>query len=119
MNRPTPPNGDMGELRGLLSRLIATYREPAKGLSEPLSFIECMEALTAREKSIVRDTIWNIMSVKTEGIYDDGDIFIKRAPIDQAIINMIGYEEHIAMQEAVDAQQPPTQTKDDDGRTRT
>jgi hypothetical protein len=57
-------------------------------------------ALEARE-----DAIWQIMSPITEGLFDGGELFIKRRPIEDAIISMVGYEKYKALQEAVDAQQ--------------
>lgn len=52
-----------------------------------------------------------IVSTKTEGIIDDGDVFIKQEPLNQTIINIVGYEKFKAMQEAVDV--PPKQEESD------
>lgn len=54
-------------------------------------------------------TITKLMGVKTEGLFDNGDLFIKRSPIEQEIINLVGYDAFKAIQEAVDAQ-PRTQS---------
>jgi hypothetical protein len=47
------------------------------------------------------DAVNRIMSVKTEGLFDGGDLFIKRAPIEQACIGLIGYEAFKAIQESL------------------
>lgn len=52
-------------------------------------------ALEAQE-----DLATNIMLEPTEGLFDGGDLFIKRSPIEQVIINAVGYEKFKALQEA-------------------
>lgn len=67
---------------------------------------ENIRQLIARERQkAVEDTVVKIMSAKTEGLFDNGDLFIKRAPIEQVIINLIGFEKFKAIQDAVSAAQ--------------
>lgn len=48
------------------------------------------------------EIVTKIMDAKTEGLFDNGDLFIKRKPIEQVIINEFGYETFKAIQEAID-----------------
>lgn len=49
-----------------------------------------------RERAVVQK-IW---FTRTEGSFVDGELFIKRSPIEQSVIDIIGYEEYKAMTEA-------------------
>jgi hypothetical protein len=53
------------------------------------------------EQTARLDTVTKIMSVKTEGIFDGPDLFIKRKPIEQVCIDLLGYEAFKAIQEAI------------------
>lgn len=67
---------------------------------------ETVFSIIARERQkAVDDTVVKIMSTETEGLFDNGDLFIKRAPIEQVIINLIGFEKFKAIQDAVSAAQ--------------
>ena len=63
--------------------------------------------IKSREERLVReareDFATKIFTVKTEGLFNDGDLFIKRRPIEQVVINELGYETYKAIQEAADA----------------
>lgn len=47
------------------------------------------------------EVVMHIMSAKTEGLFDRGDLFVKRAPIEQACIDLVGYEAFKAFQESL------------------
>jgi hypothetical protein len=55
------------------------------------------EAVAETKESVA----FAIISTKTEGIVDNGDVFIKQEPLNQTMINIVGYEKFKAMQEAV------------------
>lgn len=68
--------------------------------------LEAHKKVIARERQkAVEDTVVKIMSTETEGLFDNGDLFIKQAPIEQVIINLIGFEKFKAIQDAVSAAQ--------------
>lgn len=48
-----------------------------------------------------QDAVVTIMSAKTEGLFDNGDLFIKRRPIEDAIVELLGYEGFKAIQESL------------------
>lgn len=47
------------------------------------------------------EAVTHIMSIKTEGIFDNGDLFIKRRPVEQAVVDVIGYEAYKALQKSL------------------
>lgn len=53
------------------------------------------------------DAIVHIMGAKTEGLFDNGELFIKRAPIEQAVVDLIGYEKFKAIQDSLPATHHP------------
>lgn len=62
------------------------------------------------ESAARREAVMHIMGAKTEGLYDGPDLFIKRAPIEQACIDLVGYETFKTIQEAVDSPAPQAET---------
>ena len=70
------------------------------------AFIEALADFITEQTRLAReDTIIKLMSVRTEGLFDNGELFIKRAPIEQAIIDLIGYEKYKAIMDSL----PPAQ----------
>lgn len=65
-------------------------------------FYQAHVAAVAEAKESV---VFAIVSTKTEGIIDDGEVFIKQEPLNQTIVDIVGYEKFKTMQEAVNA--PP------------
>ncbi len=65
------------------------------------------EAIDAEKVS----TVTHIMSAKTEGLFDRGELFIKRQPIEQAMIDVIGYDAFKAIQESLPKANPTTVTE--------
>lgn len=57
--------------------------------------------IQAREREAEEEVAYTIVSTITEGIIDNGDVFIKQKPLNQTMINIVGYEKFKAMQEAV------------------
>jgi putative protein kinase ArgK-like GTPase of G3E family len=58
------------------------------------------------ERAATEKAVLEIMSARTEGLFDDGDLFIKRAPIEQVCVDLIGFEAFKAIQESL----PKTQS---------
>jgi hypothetical protein len=56
--------------------------------------------------------VTHIMAAKTEGLFDGPDLFIKRAPIEQAAIDLIGFEAFKAIQDSLPSAQPQEGKKD-------
>lgn len=101
MSNPAPMNDDASK-QTILHLSLLSWK------AGDISMIELKKVIQAIiDKAVVEardDAIWNIMSPETEGLFDSGELFIKRKPIEDAIISMVGYEKYKALQEAVDAQ---------------
>lgn len=67
---------------------------------------------TAAQERAVEHAIIKIMGVKTEGLFDNGDLFIKRAPIEQAVIDLVGYEKFRAIKDSLPVANPAAQPKE-------
>lgn len=86
--------------------IVAKAKGPAEW-TEPVSGVKLYNA-AAQEQAVTEakeSVAFALVSTKTEGIIDDGDVFIKQAPLNQTIINIVGYEKFKAMQESVAAPQ--------------
>lgn len=55
------------------------------------------------------DAVIHIMSAKTEGLFDGPDLFIKRAPIEQACIDIVGFETFKAIKDSLPKATPDTE----------
>lgn len=58
------------------------------------------------------EAVAHIMGVKTEGLFDNGDLFIKRAPVEQACIDVLGYEAFAAIKESLPVADPTQQPQE-------
>jgi hypothetical protein len=68
-------------------------------------FAQINEYLQSLLAAAREDFATKIMLTPSEGLFDDGDLFVKRAPIEQTIISEIGYEKFKAIQEAANAKE--------------
>ncbi len=68
---------------------------------------DLLTELNKREAEAAENAVFKIMSSITEGLFDNGDLFIKRKPIEDVIIGLIGYEKYKAIQTAVDSRLYP------------
>jgi len=57
-----------------------------------------------RERA-VREAVTKIMMTDTEGMFSGKDLFIKRAPLEQTFIDLVGYETYKAIMEAATSAQ--------------
>lgn len=79
----------------------STSRTPASCEIAANFVIRRFEAILATEiQAAKEDLATKIMLTCSEGLFDGPDLFVKRAPIEQTIINEIGYEKFKAIQEA-------------------
>jgi hypothetical protein len=91
---------------------IKKYWTTASGEPELKEFAEYVQGViqahtaaqvAAAEKRGIEKAVVALSSVKTEGLFDNGDLFIKREPIDQEVINLVGYEKYKAIRESLPA----------------
>lgn len=47
------------------------------------------------------NVVTQILSTETDGLFDEGDLFIKREPLEQTCVNIVGYETFKAIQESL------------------
>lgn len=59
--------------------------------------------LEETDRKAREDFAMKVFTVKTERLFDGGELFIKRKPIEQIVINELSYEAYKAIQEAADA----------------
>jgi hypothetical protein len=78
-----------------------TDESDRKWLADSIMVLLKAQAAQVDVAAIKLQCVEHIMSVKTEGLFDNGDLFIKRAPIEQAAIDLIGYEAFKAIQESI------------------
>jgi hypothetical protein len=78
-----------------------------KGTLGTSYFLEVTDFILANQKKVwaeaVEAAVTHIASAKTEGLFDDGDLFIKRAPVEQAFVDLIGYEKFKALMDSLPA----------------
>lgn len=95
---------------------MTASKQPEPGLRENVELISCgllsegqvyelINYFTDDKAQAVaeayKDAVTQIMAAKTEGLFDGPDLFIKRAPIEQACVNLVGYETYKAIQESL------------------
>lgn len=116
--QPTTSQDELDEILQQLqtATLYADNTEPAMTNNRNIAIAalqewrhkELLEAKTALKRLIAgekEEFASKIMLTPSEGLFDDGDLFVRRAPIEQTIIKEIGYEKFKAMQEAANAKE--------------
>lgn len=59
------------------------------------------KAIAEAERAATEKAVIKIMAANTEGLFDNGDLFIKRAPIEQAIVDLIGFQKFKAIKDGL------------------
>lgn len=101
------------EIRDYISRVAFSneYNElwdKSVAVSRIDGIMEDIQAYIDKQTSKAKEEFAaHVMLVKTEGLFDNGDLFIKRAPIEQAIIDQIGYEPFRAIKDGIPPAERP------------
>jgi hypothetical protein len=92
------------ELRDIRFTISFTERQledikPGQDIEIGLTDDAILSILADRQKAVER-AVTHILMAKTEGLFDQGELFIKRKPIEQACIDLVGYKTYKAITEA-------------------
>lgn len=93
----------MTDYKKRIESLLLSVRSDEYGDSGNYNDSKLEKTIEALLHRVEAETVERILSVKTEGLFDGPDLFIKRAPIEQECINIIGYEAFKAIQESLPA----------------
>lgn len=82
--------------KSIASMVLRWFGEPVLSIEDELvSYIEQERA------KAVEEAVTKIMMTPTEGMFSNtNELYIKRAPIEQTFVELIGYEKHKAIKEA-------------------
>lgn len=79
-------------------------KEKASDMEQVDRYWPLIEALIkVKQQEAVLNAITEIWMTKSEGLFDGPDLFVKRKPIEDAVIKLVGYEAYKAMTEAATA----------------
>lgn len=77
----------------------------AKAAAEVV-FRTYLQGIREAEREATEKAVIHIAGCKTEGLFDNGDLFIKRAPLEQAFVDLVGYEKFRAIKDALPVADP-------------